>query len=191
MPPSKGPAERGHTLQAQEQGTGTMPHRAWQASPSGEKRRDWGEPWCWGTPPPRKRDTPSPWGRRLLRSDCGCYSAPDAEAESVGKAPAGLGSQDGTHGTEGHAPQQTHPRCRGGTTPGVSWREPPSATRAGNALDPASASSLFLGFKGRVFFARTVLYLLLPPRGWKLLSHQAPDLEVAAFFSPRCHFPGH
>lgn len=36
-------------------------------------------PWCWGDPL-RKRDTPSPWGRRLLRSDCGCYSAPSAEA---------------------------------------------------------------------------------------------------------------
>lgn len=135
-----------------------------------------------GLHPPRKRDTPSLWGKRLLWSECGCYSAPSVEADSVGKAPVDLGSQDGTCAMEGQASRQPHPHCRGGTMPGVSWRELPSATRAGNTLDPVSASSLFLSFKGKVFFAHTVLYLLLPPREWKLLSHQAPDLEVAAFF---------
>lgn len=51
MPPSKGPAEQGYTLQAQEQETGTTPHRCGdsQGTPSlslweGEEG-DWGKPW--------------------------------------------------------------------------------------------------------------------------------------------------
>ena len=145
---------------------------------------------------PRKRDTPSPWGRRLLWSDCGCYSASSVEAchgrvKPIGKASGGCGSQDSTHGMGGHAPWQTHPRCHGGTTPRVVLARAPFCHQrmesTGVQLVPDRFSSVL---RGKCFLPITVLYLLLPPCGWKLLSHQAPDLEVAAFFPPVAIYQG-
>lgn len=134
MPPSKGPAEGGHTLQAQEQGTGTTPRRSrnlrgtrslslWE----GEEGTG-GEPWrtrgcgscpsCWGGHPEEARH-PLSGGRRLLWSDCGCYSAPRHGGSRVGRAPGRGQPRDGTHCA-----------ARGGCAPAAaSW--PPWRDRTG------------------------------------------------------------
>lgn len=211
MPPSKGPAERGYTLQAQEQGTGTTPHRrgdsqgARQASPSGKERRGTGasrggpgavastawRPLCWGTP--GGRVTPPLHGE----GDCSSQTMDvtvrpgRAAAESpMAKPPWGSGSRDGTRGTGGRAPQQPHPHRRGGTTPGGVLARTPfchqKTESTGVQLVPDHFSSVLRGkcFLPVLYF--TSCCLLVGGSSF----HTRPQTWRSLPFSPRCHFPG-
>lgn len=176
MPPSKGLLERGYTLQAQEQGTGTTPCR------HGDSQ---------GTPSLSLREgEEGDWGKLLRARSCGQHSRaplvlgePPEEARhplSTGKESALVGLWMLQCAQRGGLP---------GTTPGASRRGPPPAATAWRALEPSECLMLFLRFMGKAVFAQTVLYLLLPPCGWKLLSHQARAWSSLPF-SPRCHCPG-
>lgn len=211
MPPSKGRAEQGYTLQAQEQGTGTMPHRRWdsQGTPSlslweGEEG-DWGEPrWARGCGqhslvslvlggPPRKRNTPSPQGRRPLHVgvwmlQCAqCGGLPIAAGESPSAKPPGARAA------------RTAPAARvlpGSRVPavgpqpgGVLARAPFCHQRTestGVQLVPDRFSSVLRGkcFLPILYF--TSCCLLVGGSSF----HTRPQTWRSLPFSPRCHFPG-
>lgn len=216
MPPSKGPAGRGYTLQAQEQGTGTTPPPVrgltGHAKPLPLGRRGGGlgraavGPGLWAAQPgalgaggsPRGSATPPLCGE----GDCSGRTVDvtvhpargpprPGWGEPVGKASGGSGSQDGTCGTGGRAPRQLHLRCCSRTTSGgVLARAPschPQGTEStGVQLVPDRFSSVL---RGKCFLP--VLYftsccLLVGGSSF----HTRPQTWRLLPFSPRCYFPG-
>lgn len=160
MPPSKGPAERGYMLQAQEQGTGTTLRRCRDSqgmpSPSlwdGEEG-DWGElRWAWGCGqhslaplvlggPPEEARHPLSAGKEtapvgLWMLQCAQRrDLPVVAGESPSaKPPAARAARMAPAARRDVRPGSHIPAATAGPCLGVSWREPPSATRERKALE--------------------------------------------------------
>lgn len=166
MPLSKGTAEQSYMLQAQEQGTGTIPqqHGDSQGMPSlslqeGEER-DWGEP-LWPAQPGTLGAGGEPEGSASAplhgEGDCSGWTVDvtvcpvqrplhHSQRDAVDKASMNSGSQDITHSTGEHAPWQPHPHCCGEIIPEVSWQEHLPATQARKALEPSECLIAFPPF---------------------------------------------